>query len=346
MRNRGGRAATLAILLALASGPPDAEGQAKPSGLPKKILVELYTSQGCNSCPPASDLLGRLAKLGYGPDRVVVLNFHVDYFNAPWVDPYSGPIAGRRQAYYNEALRRRDLSFTPLMVVDGRHPLVGSDRPKALSALSTASRGAAGMTLDLTLVGTGPRKSLSIKMASRSTAVDGRELLVGVALAEDPVTTRVGSGENAGRTLVEHQVVRRFVQRAATLDRPKPQNLTIPLELPVGGDAGRFRVAVFVQDRLDGSIYQAESIPWASPEHARELSPPTASRKSNRPKIRRSHALDFAGFAPMFPPGSSDIAPSCPDCGTPFSPEYLSMLPPGYNPSNRHLFPQIAPPMC
>ena len=113
---------------------------------PKKILVELYTSQGCSSCPPASDLLGRLAKLGYGPDRVVALNFHVDYFNQPWVDPYSNPVAARRQGYCNEVLQRRDLSFTPLMVVDGCDPLVGSNRSAMLAALARADRGVSGDT--------------------------------------------------------------------------------------------------------------------------------------------------------------------------------------------------------
>ena len=341
MRNRGWKAA-LAFVLALASGPSDAKGQAKSSEPPKKILVELYTSQGCNSCPPASDLLGKLATLGYGPDRVVALNFHVDYFNSPWVDPYSDPLGGRRQAAYNAALRRRDLSFTPLMMVDGRHPVVGSDRPAALAALATASRATAGVALDLTLGGAGPRKSLSIKLTSRSAAGDGRELLIGVALAEGPVTTKVPSGENAGRTLVEHQVVRRFIQKAATLDRSKPQTMTIPLELPDGGAPGRFRASVFVQDRLDGAIYQAESIPWAPHDHPHS----TAGHKGSRPRARRVNTLDYFGFAPMFPPDSSDSDTTCPDCGTPFSPEYLSILPPGYTSRTRYQFPELPLPKC
>jgi hypothetical protein len=53
----------------------------------KKVLVERYTSQGCSSCPPASDVMGQLAALGYGPDGIVPINFHVDYFNEPWADP-------------------------------------------------------------------------------------------------------------------------------------------------------------------------------------------------------------------------------------------------------------------
>ena len=86
MSHPGSRVPALSILVASIAMPCHA---ADPPASPRKVLVELYTSQGCNSCPPASDLVGRLGGLGYGPDKVVVLNFHVDYFNTPWADPYS-----------------------------------------------------------------------------------------------------------------------------------------------------------------------------------------------------------------------------------------------------------------
>ena len=332
-----------ALLLPMALTPSASEGQVKAGDPPRKILVELYTSQGCKSCPPASDLLGRLAKLGYGPDRVVALNFHVDSSNEPWVDPYSDPSSGRRRAFHGEVLRRRDLSFTPLMIIDGRDPLVGSDRSAALAALGRADRGGAKVSLALALSGAGPRKSLSVKLASRSPAVARRELLVGVALAEDPVTTRVRSGENAGRTLVEHQVVRQFIQEPTTLDGSRPRNLTFPVELADGRDAGRFRVSVFVQDRLDGTVYQAESIPWGPAEQARVVE----KRKRWHPKGRHLDTPNFTILTPSVgSQGHSDDDTSCPDCGTPFSPEYLITLPPGYNRGTRHLFPQVPPPMC
>jgi hypothetical protein len=96
------------------------------------------TSQGCNSCPPASDLLGKLFELGDGADRIVPLNFHVDYFNQPWPDPYSGASYTRRQRDYNSVQHRDDLQFTPLLMVDGRQPLLGSDRAKAVAAIQQA----------------------------------------------------------------------------------------------------------------------------------------------------------------------------------------------------------------
>jgi hypothetical protein len=263
MSNRGFAALALSTLLAAAGGPSVADDRGGPEAQPKRALVELYTSQGCDSCPPASDLLGGLARLGYGPDRVVAVNFHVDYFNDPWSDPYSDPEYSRRQLSYNQVQRRDDLYFTPLMMVDGRYPLLGSDRPKVLAALERALAEPAGVALDLALNGNGRRKTLSVAVAARSPSASGRDLLVGVALTEDPVTTAVTSGENAGRTLVEHHVVRRFAYRFTRPDPTGSRRLTFPLELGVGSNPERSRVAVFAQDRGNGTVYQADALPWS-----------------------------------------------------------------------------------
>jgi len=261
MRDRALRALALSIVLAgvRSAFGADRETRAEP---PKKVLVELYSSQGCDSCPPASDLLGKFAELGYGPDRVVPINFHIDYFNEPWADPFSDPSYSRRQQSYNDVLRRDDLYFTPLMMVDGRDPFLGSDRAKAVAALQRARKESPGVGLDLGLDGGGDRKILSVKLAARSTAAAGRDLLVGVALTEDPVTTRVPSGENAGRTLVEHHVVRRFDHKFLKLDRTGSQTLAFPVALGPGWDPARLRFAAFAQDRANGKVYQADSMPW------------------------------------------------------------------------------------
>ncbi|HEY2158189.1 MAG TPA: DUF1223 domain-containing protein [Isosphaeraceae bacterium] len=260
MSHPGSRALALSIVLVAVARPGVA---ADSPASPRKVLVELYTSQGCNSCPPASDLLGRLGGLGYGPERVVVLNFHVDYFNVPWADPHSDAAYSRRQLSYNDVQGRNDLYFTPLMMVDGRYPLLGSDRAKVVAALGRARKEPPAVALDLALSGEGDRKSLTVRVAARSADVAGRELLVGVAVTEDPVTTKVPSGENAGRTLVEHHVVRRFDQRFTRVDRTGAETLAFPVELPPGGDPAHLRVTAFVQDRRDGRVHQADSVPWA-----------------------------------------------------------------------------------
>jgi hypothetical protein len=79
------------------------------------------------------------------------------------------------------------------------------------------------------------------------------------------VTTAVPSGENAGRTLVEHHVVRRFDHKFTRVGKAGAESLAFPIKLPAGAEPSRLRVAAFVQDRRDGRVYQAGAIPWASP---------------------------------------------------------------------------------
>lgn len=351
MTHHGWRILALSIAFVMTSGPVGLVGQVKTKAEerpPGKILVELFTSQGCSSCPPASDFLGRLAKLGYGPDRVILLNFHVDYFNNPWVDPYSLPAAHARQVDYNEALGRDDLTFTPLMMVDGRYPLVGSNQSAALKALANAGQPRAEVALDLALEGKSLQRSLSIQIDSRDQKVVGRELLVGVALAEDPVTTRVTSGENAGRTLHERQVVRRFVSKAIILNGSTRQTLKVPIELARDWKAERFRVTVFVQDRATGAIYQAESIPWVSSEEGRELHASKEKHKVAHAKGKRANAMNHGNLFPRVGTGtgSSDDPTSCPDCGTPLTVDYLSRLPAGFTFARRYKFLKVPPPEC
>ena len=257
--------ALLALLIAGATPPRPSPAQDRSAAPPKKILVELFTSQGCNSCPPASDLLARLATLGYGPDRVVAVNFHVDYFNTPWVDPFSDPSFSDREQSYNRVMRRNDLYFTPLMMVDGRYPFLGSNREQAVAAIRKAKAEAPGVALDLALDGDGPRRSVAVRLAARAAEAAGRDLLIGVALTQNRVSTRVPSGENAGRTLAETHVVRRLDHQFARLDRAAPTTLTFPVALPAGLDPADCRVVAFAQDRANGRVHQAEAIPWATP---------------------------------------------------------------------------------
>ena len=254
-----------AILLVCATAGPGAEPKAP--GARKKALVELYTSQGCDMCPAADQLLARLGALGYGPDRIVRLSFHVDYFNDPWKDPYSEAAHSQREMAYNTALKRKDLYFTPMMMIDGRHPMLGSDQPKAQAALKEVLNERPGVLLEIDLVegaDNPSRKALKVNVTAVSAETVDRDLLVGAAIFENPTTTAIPSGENAGKTLVEHNTVRKFVHQKIQLDRSRPSDLSFPLELPADAQAGRCGVAVFVQDWIKGNVHQADAIPWSS----------------------------------------------------------------------------------
>ena len=141
------------VVICILAAFPMASAQEKTahSKVSKKVLVELYVSQGCNSCPAANDFMAELARLGYGPDKIVPVAFHVDYFNEPWVDPFSNKDYSRRELAYNSVQKRTDLYFTPMMIVDGRYPMLGSNRPEVFKALKKALTDKPGVLLTLGL---------------------------------------------------------------------------------------------------------------------------------------------------------------------------------------------------
>lgn len=244
----------------------------------KKVLVELYTSQGCNMCPKADAMLGQLNALGVSAERLVPLAFHVDYFNTPWKDRFSDHAYSERQYEYSLIYNRENklnnpnyLYFTPMLMVDGRAPMLGSDQPKAQKALQRAlsERPAASIEARLEDDPRGPRrKTLTVAAGSLSSKLNSRDVLIGAAVWENPLSTRVASGENAGKTLVEHYAVRKFVYRITTLERGKRRELSFPLELGDDWTAEHCGVAILIQDVKNGQVYQAESLPWSRPAAA------------------------------------------------------------------------------
>lgn len=161
----------------------------------RPVVVELFTSQGCSSCPPADALLATLA------DRpeVLALAFHVDYWNRlGWTDPFSGAWATARQTDY-AARMGSDQIYTPQAVVDGGRDVVGSDRAALESAIA-AARTDPSVPLALTASESALRVAVDA-----SAPADAVLWLVGF---DDRHDTPVRRGENAGKTLVNRNVVR------------------------------------------------------------------------------------------------------------------------------------------
>ncbi|WP_342105563.1 DUF1223 domain-containing protein [Methylobacterium sp. SI9] len=181
----------------------------------RPVVVELFTSQSCSSCPPAEALIGRLAHEG---GAVLPLAFHVTYWNhLNWRDPYALTEATARQDAY--AARLGGPSYTPQAVIDGTVGLVGSDEAALRDAVARAR--AAGPAIPVALARQGDR--LDVRVGPGTGAA--RVLLVGF----DPShTTRVLRGENAGRTLEQANVVRaihdlgRWSGGAATFAAARP----------------------------------------------------------------------------------------------------------------------------
>jgi hypothetical protein len=164
----------------------------------RPVVVELFTSQGCSSCPPANAYLNELSK---GRRDVLALAFHVTYWDRlGWKDPFSLQAATDRQAVYGR--RFGDGSYTPEIVVDGSAGMVGSNRGEVGPAIDNAKRN--GLTsAAVNVTRNGEQVSIEIGAGNGS----GRVLLIGF---DHEHITAIGRGENGGRTLTEANVVRSF----------------------------------------------------------------------------------------------------------------------------------------
>ncbi len=201
----------------------------------RPTVVELFTSQGCSSCPPADDLLVELSKR---PD-ILALAFHVTYWNGlGWRDPYSLDSATSRQRDYQRLMHAGTI-YTPQMVVDGRIDVVGSDRSGVAAAL-TQARAHASAEIPIEIA----RTPDGLRITAAAGAGEGRLLLIGF----DPRhTTPVARGENAGARLVEANIVRSHEEIARWHGQP----LSIAARLPQAD-----RAAVILQ-APDGRILGA-----------------------------------------------------------------------------------------
>jgi len=208
----------LGLCLGLCLGLPvacaRADGDPKPAGAERSrgpaaaegpLVLELFTSQGCSSCPPADDLLARLARAGSLGDRPLApLSFHVDYWNdLGWADPYSSPAWTERQRQYARVIGD-DRVYTPELVVGGATGMVGSN----LAAVTDAIQRAAHPALL-------PATARWTADAVTVTATAPGDAEVWVAIWEDGTRTHVARGENAGETLASERVVRHLEHAAA-----------------------------------------------------------------------------------------------------------------------------------
>jgi hypothetical protein len=179
------------------------------------VVVELFTSQGCNSCPPAD---AYLAELAHRPG-ILALAYHIDYWDQlGWRDPFSSAAATARQRAYAQALGLHTI-YTPQMVIDGRIDAVGSDRPQVAAAIAaSAATPAVPVALEP------EQDALAIRVGAGTGR--GRIWLMEYDLMHE---TRVRAGENAGRTLVNVNIVRSiedigpWAGAAASFTRARPR---------------------------------------------------------------------------------------------------------------------------
>ncbi len=264
-------AAALALLLLVALRRPGvassfaadgmevpAEANA-PEAVSTPVLVELFTSEGCSSCPPADALLSRLGRTQpvHGAD-IIALEEHVDYWDSlGWKDPFSSQEATTRQNEYGQAFGGRQV-YTPQMVVDGRTEFVGSSDTDALRAIRVAAKErkpAVQLSWE-----SGETLWIRVDPLGGATHSVGQQLIL--VVAENMLHSNVKRGENSGRALEHNGVVRQLLQVGKIDPAPAGFSSKVAVHLDHEWNRANLRAVVFVQERDSRHILAAGAIPF------------------------------------------------------------------------------------
>jgi hypothetical protein len=243
------------------------------SGPARVPVVELYTSQGCSSCPPADAWLSTLPvadAAASAPGGVIPLAFHVTYWDAiGWKDRFAQAAFTQRQRDLAARPGNQQLTrgvYTPEVFVDGRELPAWSDAGRFDARIGAARALPAGADIDVTV---GPGAAASPSTADRVTARVVWSVKPGVAtarlyaaLTRDGYATRVNAGENRGTSLRNDHVVRAWAGPYEGRGGEVVVSLAAPPEAP-GAAAGPLRLVAFAEDAASGAVLQAVALPLA-----------------------------------------------------------------------------------
>lgn len=223
------------------------------------VVVELFTSEGCSSCPPADAVLSDLvASQPVGNALVIGLSEHVDYWDSlGWKDPFSNHKFTERQSAYAAATNEPDI-YTPQMVVDGAAAFVGSDRQNAVGEITRAASHAKSALRAVWASGT-PR-ALIVDVPEGSVPSNATVVL---AVVEDHLTSSVTRGENKGHQLSHTAVTRQMTTLGAT-SRDGSFHTSARIDTAPGWNLAALHAVVFVQLEHFGRILAAASVPFSS----------------------------------------------------------------------------------
>jgi len=217
------------------------------------VLLELFTSEGCASCPPAEKNLAYLqTEQPYSGADIITLAFHVDYWDGlGWRDPFASPLFTQRQKVYDRKFRTGNI-YTPQMVVDGDIEFIGSKLDRAEKAISRAAKEEKArifLSLD------GDILSLQISSVPKSDVCS-----VYLAIAEDGLSSAVRRGENAGKTLSHVSVVRSLTGIGRLGAGETSFKAEAPMSIENSWDRSRIKAVVFVQENHTRRIIGAAAI--------------------------------------------------------------------------------------
>jgi hypothetical protein len=222
------------------------------------VVAELFTSDGCSSCPPADELFSRLVREAVGGTIVVGLDEHVDYWDRlGWRDPFSSAAFSRRQSEYDDQVFHTGNIYTPQLVIDGQFDALGSDLAavrRAIAKASAAPKATVGIVVsqpDIRHV----RVRVDVEVPP-SLMLRGRADVV-VALTQDRLSDDVRAGENRGRHLA-HTAVVRSLTTIGSID-PPARAFDMTSLTPLGSDwkLDDMKVVGFVQERRSRRVVGA-----------------------------------------------------------------------------------------
>ena len=255
-------AALLGALIGRRGATSDAfEMESANAGKSSAVLVDLFTSEGWSSCPPADELLSKLDRSeGVAGVEVIALSEHVDYWNRlGWTDPFSSADFSARQSAYANRFGKDDV-YTPQMVVDGREEFVGSNSSRAYQVIKAAAR---APKADITISKkpeTGGRIPLTVRIENLPGISDGDAVEVMLAITESNLRSQVLKGENSGRRLAHTAVVRNL----SVLGRIDPEKGVFETEAEAAVERGwnrdNLKAVVFAQERASRRVIGAASV--------------------------------------------------------------------------------------
>ncbi len=244
------------------SAPALENGQRTP------VLVELFTSEGCSSCPPADALIARFVKSQpISGAEIIALKEHVDYWNhLGWKDPYSSAEFSARQNEYARAFASNTV-YTPQMIVDGRTEFVGSAEGKARQAIAQAAR-SPKVAMHLGRARKPPagnEVSLEVRVEQLRQVAPGDTPELYLAITENNLHSDVLRGENAGSKF-DHFAVVRELKQIGTANVQAANSFTAQPVVKIAGGWKweNLRVVIFVQEKQSRRVLAAATIPLAA----------------------------------------------------------------------------------
>jgi hypothetical protein len=227
-----------------------------PDPTPVPILLELFTSEGCSSCPPVDEFVRHMDESQpVAGAQLIVLSEHVDYWDHDgWKDKYSSSQFTERQNGYVHAMNLQT-AYTPQMVIDGYIELKGSSS----DIEQTFAKELKVAKIPLRVASAKIEAPLQLKVKVEADAVEKRGGTVWVAVALDHAASQVSAGENSGKQL-QHVAVVEDLRKVGKLDKGKPFSQDVAIKLKPDTDPKNLRIIAFIQESNEGKVLGATGV--------------------------------------------------------------------------------------